>query len=179
MNNMKRRKFNLRELYDEIFMEALDFKNIQTYPLKYNHEGCEFDAELNSAESTVVYVYVEETDNIDRFVIPWRLKNSKTVANFGFEISAGRISTQLAKIEYKYYIRILATVGKYMNEYISKKSPDLVTFFSAEKSGESGIDPQKDNIYFLSLEKNTPVGYRLEKIYDNIDKKEGIVLYKI
>lgn len=179
MNNMKRRRFNLRELYDEIFMEALDFKNIQTYPLKYNHEGCEFDAELSSTESTEVYVYVEETEGTDRFVLPWRLKSAKSVVNFGFEISTGRITTQLAKIEYKYYIRILATVGKYLTEYINTKKPDLVTFFSDNKSGEKGIDPQKDDIYFMSLEKNTPFGYRLDKIYDNSRKKEGIVLYKI
>lgn len=173
---LKRRRFSLYELYREILAESFDFKNIKTYKYTDTHDGWKFDAELNG-EVVVVYVYVEETV-VDRFNIPPILSNIKTIFNFGFEIGAGRIGNQYTKTKIAEYFRVLATVGKILNEFIEKVQPDAITFFSDNKHGGHSADTQKDNIYFAALDRNTPNGYEIENTSDNVVGKHGIMLFR-
>ena len=56
--SLQRRRFSLVEIYNEIIEEAFDFDNIDTYKLKSNEEGWEFDAMLQG-EIEKIYIYFE------------------------------------------------------------------------------------------------------------------------
>lgn len=169
------RRFSLLEIYHDIIDEVFDFERVEKYKLNANYEGWEFESIINNTR-VPVYIYIQDAD-INRFDISSKLAKAKVVVNFGFEIGDSRTSSQYIKSSYKDYIRILATVGTALTEYISKKHPDIVTFFSESKHGGTAIDSQKDNVYFKGLDRNKPSGYEIDSIYDKIDRKLGIMLY--
>lgn len=175
-NGLIARRMSLLELYREIVDEVFDFNNVQTYKLKPTFEGWEFQSIINGMEIPV-YIYIQDT-TIDRFDVPTKLRSAKNVVNFGFEIGNARISSQYTKSTYKDYIKILATVGEALDEYISIKHPDIVTFFSENKHGGQSVDSQKDNVYFKAIDRNKPSGYEVENVFDVVDKKLGIMIYK-
>lgn len=173
---LKRRRFSLYELYTQVVLESLDFKNIETYKCVDTYDGWKFDASIND-EIVPVFIYVEEA-NVERFSIPPVLSNIKTVFNFGFEIGTKKLGSQYAKTGMSDYIKILATVGKILSEFVAKKRPDAVTFFSESKRGGQSADTQKDNIYFVALDRNTPPGYEIENTSDKVSGKPGIMLFR-
>lgn len=174
---LSRRRISLMELYQEIIDEVFDFKNIEPYELENTHEGWKFDAVLKD-ELVPVYVYIQPV-NIERFRLPSKFKKTSDVVNFGFEIGESRTTSQYEKTTYRDYIRILATVFLALNQYISKKKPDIVTFFSESKHGGNAVDVQKDDVYFKAIDRNKPSNYGVESIFDVIDKKLGTMLYRI
>lgn len=175
-NGLIARRMSLLELYREIVDEVFDFNNVQTYKLKPTFEGWEFQSIINGTEIPV-YIYIQDT-TIDRFDVPTKLRSAKNVVNFGFEIGNARISSQYTKSTYKDYIKILATVGEALDEYISIKHPDIVTFFSENKHGGQSVDSQQDNVYFKAIDMNKSSGYEVENVFDVVDKKLGIMIYK-
>lgn len=173
---LSRRRISLFEIYQEIIDEVFDFNNVKKYKLVPNHEGWEFDAIVNN-EQIPVYIYIQDV-NINRFDVPVKFRIAKSVVNFGFEIGKSRTTSQYAKSTYKDYIKILATVGQALDEYISSQHPEIITFFSESKHGGTAIDSQKDDVYFKAIDRNLPSGYEIDTIFDTIDKKVGMMLYR-
>lgn len=178
--SLHRRRFSLLEIYNEIISEIFDFSKIKKYEYRKNNEGWEFDATIED-EIVTIYVYVERT-NLQRFtfspIISKKFGNQSKIYNFGFEIGELKISSQYTKTSFADYIRILATVGEILQEFISMIQPDIITFFSGSKKGGKMADPQKDDIYFKAIDSNIPAGYELESIKDKIDNKYGLMLYQ-
>jgi hypothetical protein len=175
-NGISARRFSLLEIYRDIIDEVFDFDSVDKYKLKSNVEGWEFNANING-ELIPIYIYVQDT-NIDRFSIAPKFRKVKLISNFGFEIGESRMTSQYAKSSYKDYIKILATVDEALDEYISKIHPEIITFFSESKHGGQAADSQKDNVYFKAIDRNKPSGYEIDTIFDKVDKKLGIMLYR-
>lgn len=178
--SLQRRRFSLIEIYHQIVEEAFDFYNNDIYKLKSNDEGWEFDAVL-AGELEKVYIYFEPVRYTRIKISPKieKMFNSKSrVYNFGFEISELRDGNQYKKTSYRDYIKILATVGEALTEFINEKNPDIITFFSESKHGGKSSDIQKDDIYFKAIDRNTPTGYILDKVKDMNDNKIGLMLYR-
>jgi len=178
---LARRYFSLGELHCQIIDEALNFSTIKNkYKRRTNHEGWDFDAEIND-ELVTVYIYFE-TSRLDRFSLSPKLKTeidtTGKVFNFGFEIGNDRDTNQYTKTTYRDYIRILATVGDALYDLINKEHPTIVTFFSNSKHGGVSVDIQKDDIYFNTLERNKPNNYELTSTTDTVDGKHGLLLYR-
>lgn len=175
-----RRRFSLLEIYHNIIDEVFDFETINKYELSSTSDSWKFEADING-DIVPVFVYVEPTE-IQRFDISPnimdRFRNNVRIFNFGFEIGDSKISSQYTKTTYKYYIRILATVGNALNKFIESTNPDIITFFSESKRGGNSVDIQKDDVYFKAMDRNKPAGYEIESISDRIDHKPGIMLYK-
>lgn len=175
-----RRRFSLYEIYQDVISEIFDFDQIKKYPLRSNSEGWEFNAKING-ELVIVYIYLEKT-RFDRFSFSPKHQSeidyNGEIFNFGFEISEGRKSGQYAKTTFKDYIKILATVGDALNQFIRKKKPEIITFFSESKHGGLIADTQKDDIYFKALDNNKPADYEIENTNDTNDGKHGIMLFR-
>ena len=177
---IKRRSFSLTEMYHQIIEEIFDFKNVDKYKLSPTSEGWKFQAEING-NNVVVWIYVEEAEIGDFEVFPKgsnQFDNDTDVYNFGFEIGEEKIPTQYMKTTYKDYIKVLATVGDALLKFIKEKDPEIITFFSQSKHGGTGVDIQKDDIYFKALDRNKPLGYELNTIRHIPTNRMGLMLYK-
>lgn len=178
--SLQRRRFSLLEIYLKIIEESFDFNNIESYKLIPNHEGWEFSAKIGD-DVVKVYIYVQPA-RFGRFELDPKLKKElgplSEIFNFGFEIGEKKTTDQYAKTTFKDYIRIVATVFQSLLEFIGKNNPNIITFFSESKHGGNEVDLQKDDIYFKVLDKNKPTNYELGKIFDSVDKKTGIMLYR-
>lgn len=174
---LKRRRFSLWEIYNAVLDEVFDFNRVDIYNLKDRHDGWEFEAEING-ELVTVYIYVEEASS-ERFKMIDKFNGATEIFNFGFEVGQDRITKQYAKTNYRDYLRIIATVGNALTNFIHHKTPDIVTLFSESKHGGTGVDVQKDDVYFSALNRNKIAGYDLESVRDIVDSKNGIMLYNV
>ncbi len=170
----------LKEALTDIYLEALDFKNVRSYPISD-------DGIFKTSSGAIGKVNTEyiDYDDITQLQLPQIVSQSydfyrrkkpehSSMYNFGYGIDG--LDTQAKKTNYKELLEILLTVMEYLRKFIEKNKPFAVTIVATDKKGGPSADLQKKLIYDRMISNNIPKGYAEDKI--TFYGIEGKIIYR-
>lgn len=169
----------LEKALTDIYLEALDFKNIVPYPISD-------DGKFTTSSGASGKVLIQNVENdLDEIELPEIVMQSydfykrkkpmhSKIYNFAYTIDGS--DTQAKKTNYKEILEILLTVMKYLKNFIEKTKPFAVVILPMDKLGGLSTDLQKKLIYDRMISDNIPKEYSVDKA--SVDEIEGKVIYR-
>jgi hypothetical protein len=176
-------KLGLVSLVSEMVNEVGDLTNIEIYPYKTYVTGDGYAAKFTAALPNNTEVEVEALSqevgdtHIQRLKLPpvFEKENpTETITVFNFEFTVGEDDAQFAKTDFRTFVRIVATVVKFLKQIIVENEQSyykpLYVIISTSKTGYTGTKDTKLDYYRAVLNNNLPPGYRMGRgMYDSME----------
>lgn len=183
-------KLSLISLISEMVNEVGDLKNIETYSYKNYVTGDGHAAQFTAAISNNTEVEVEALSqelgdkHIQQLKLPLVFEKenpTETIPVFNFAFTVGEDDAQFAKTDFRTFVRIVATVVKFLKQIIVENEQryykPLYVIISTSKTGYTGEKDIKLDYYRAVLNNNLPPGYRMGR--GKYDSMEVLVIQKI
>ena len=169
----------LEKALTDVYLEALDFKNVLPYPISK-------DGKFTTSSGASGKVLIQNVENdLDEINLPkivmqsydfYKRKKPEHSRIYNFEYTIDGLDTQAKKTNYKELLEILLTVMKYVKNFIEKTKPFAVVILPTDKRGGLSTDLQKKLIYDRMISDNIPKEYNIDKA--SVDEIEGKIIYR-
>jgi len=173
----------LKSLLLEMQLEALDFKNIEPYPIS---KGGVFHTDNNvvvvdiehmpydQVEAVLKNGLIKVTGDVFRHSLDFYKNKGGEIKiyNVNYKVDGSEIQAKITS--YKEYVRILYTVFLYVKEFVEREKPFALFIFGAPKR-EGNTGDQKNLVYSHVVRTHLPTGYMYSEA--KLQKNPGIVMY--